>query len=60
MWDFHWTKWHWDTLCFPFFGFPLSVSLQKYSLLIPSPITAPYNFQQPTALLNVTHKKIKE
>jgi hypothetical protein len=32
MWDFWWTKWHWDRFFFKFFDFPLSVSFHQGSL----------------------------
>jgi hypothetical protein len=33
MWDLWWTKWHWERFFFEFFGFPLSVSFHRGSML---------------------------
>jgi hypothetical protein len=32
MWDFWWTKWHWDRFFPEYFGFPLSVSFHRCSI----------------------------
>jgi hypothetical protein len=33
MWDLWWTKWHWDRFFPEFFGFPLSVSFHRCSIV---------------------------
>jgi hypothetical protein len=32
MWDFWWTKWHWDRFFPEYFGFPLSISFRRCSI----------------------------
>jgi hypothetical protein len=34
MWDLWWTKWHWDRFSPEFFGFPLSISFHRCSIII--------------------------
>jgi hypothetical protein len=33
MWDLWWTKWHWDRFFPEYFGFPLSISFHRYSII---------------------------
>jgi hypothetical protein len=33
MWDLWWTKWHWDRFIPEYFGFPLSVSFHRCSII---------------------------
>jgi hypothetical protein len=32
MWDFWWTKWHWNRFFPEYFGVPLSVSFHRFSI----------------------------
>jgi hypothetical protein len=36
MWDLWWTVWHWDRFFSESFGFPLSISFHRYSIIIHS------------------------
>jgi hypothetical protein len=34
MWDFWWTKWHWDRFFSEFFGFLMSISFHRVSTIL--------------------------